>query len=148
MRQTLGEKIAVWDAWLLELQSDFLLNRKEASLGWLGSAQGWLGSSQGWLDSSQGWLGSSQDCIDRKDKNDVLIIGVDANAALGVRKAPDGINWRAGWHGLHRVNAAGKRLQHFFGSRRLVAAPKHAFRRSATAHGCTLQRSSCARWTT
>ena len=63
-----------------------------------------------------------EDCISRKSPGDVLVIGIDTNAALGVRTKEDGDNYCTGWHGLHRVNAAGRRLQLFLLRHRLLAA--------------------------
>jgi hypothetical protein len=74
------------------------------------------------LEVWEAWLDELEDYIGRKMAGDMLVIGMDANAALGVRKASDSDNWCTGWHGLHRVNPVGLRLQSFLMRLRLVAA--------------------------
>jgi hypothetical protein len=49
-----------------------------------------------------------EDCISKKRPGDVLVMGIDTNAALGVRTKEDGDNYIAradmGFIGFHRAN--------------------------------------------
>ena len=68
-------------------------------------------------------------CISRRLANDILIIGTDSNASIGVKSsvngtegANSGYSGPVGLHGLPHVNDSGRRLQNYLSTNTLFAA--------------------------
>ena len=56
------------------------------------------------------YIDQLEDCISRKHEKDVLIIGTDCNASMGVSNAEDSVT---GKFGISHVNDAGRRMKNF-----------------------------------
>ena len=84
---------------------------------WIISAYSPVSSTKDDTDDLDVYLGHLQECLDHCGRRSRLIIGTDANAALGIKR---GRHDRVlGRHGLPRRNDAGQQLYHFLAKNEL-----------------------------
>ena len=84
---------------------------------WIISAYSPVSSTKDDTDDLDIYLGHLQECLDHCGRRSRLIIGTDANAALGIKR---GRHDRVlGRHGLPRRNDAGQQLYHFLAKNEL-----------------------------
>ena len=64
-----------------------------------------------------------QDCIDRRRPGDILLIGTDSNASIGVQASSDGEGYTpVGRCGIDHINQSGRRFRNFLAVNNLVSA--------------------------
>ena len=73
------------------------------------------------------YIDQLEDCISRKHEKDVLIIGTDCNASMGVSNAEDSVT---GQFGISHVNDAGRRMKNFLTTSDLQAVSTYFKKRN------------------